>query len=621
MCAAAAVALLCTASPGQTHVVLAALLGLMLLVVVGLLIAAYRRPIVWLGEAAVGIAALAICAVLWATDSGRSVALLAFPLVWTLGALVCRQRWSRALAILLLSQVAALAVGEAAGIFEPVHSSAGWMATGVAFSLLGAHAASTATLSNDVRSHLLALERERNASAAALAQADAAENYDEVTGLPNRRLALSFGEAACRQLDGKRGGQSETVAVTVFEFTDLTVVLDSVGEGARDAYLQEISKRLLGAADGQFVARVAAGEFAVVTVGLVGDDELGVHAGRMLEQVAKRVVVGGIEMVPTVSAGIARYPADGDAFHVVLANAVRACVDSQMSGAGTYRYFDAQTERRTAVQLRLIADLRDALEGGGAGLSLAYQPHVEIVSGTIGGVEALLRWQHPKLGSLPTNEVIELAEQSGLVIPLGAWVLQRACAEAARWKNGPLAHASVSVNVSAVQFERTDIVDTVRKALMASGLPAERLTLEFTEGLMLGESRRLHESLEQLVDMGVRMTVDDFGTGYTNIGYLQRCKIHTLKLDRSFIAAGDDSARTKTLIHAVVALGRALDIDIVAEGIENRNTAMSMMQIGCRYGQGYLWAKPVSAAEMEAAVAERPVFAPILQLGVPFPAA
>ncbi len=334
-------------------------------------------------------------------------------------------------------------------------------------------------------------------------------------------------------------------------------------------------------------------EFVVLMEHIHHEGDAAQLAEKLIQALADPIEVNGRQLHLTTSIGISLYPQDATTAETLTSNADAAMYRAKAAGRNTYQFYTPELTRIAHEQVSLSADLRSAL--GRHELSLVYQPQIHLHNGRVFGVEALLRWHHGKSGLIMPDRFIPLAEDTGLIIPIGAWVLREACAQAKRWLDDGLALERISVNLAGPQIQRGDILETVRRVLAETGLPASKLELEVTESFIMDRTDTLVSVLKSLRHLGVTISVDDFGTGYSSLARLKRLPIDRLKIDRSFVRDlpfdDDDTAITR----AVIALGRSLGLRVIAEGVENAEQAAFLLQAGCHEAQGYYYSKPVSA--------------------------
>jgi diguanylate cyclase (GGDEF)-like protein/PAS domain S-box-containing protein len=409
-------------------------------------------------------------------------------------------------------------------------------------------------------------------------------HHDALTGLANRVTFRERLEEALTQTVGKQG----SLAVFSIDLDYFKDVNDALGHPAGDTLLCEVANRLrqcIGASD--TVARLGGDEFAVVHVGIEGPADASALAVRLLEAVNRPYDIGGQELTVRASIGIALAPADGCDPDRLLKNADLALYQSKSDGRGSYRFFDAGLEARQQARRSLGQDLRLALTRGE--FELFYQPSITLATRQICGCEALLRWRHPDRGLIPPDEFIPLAEDTGLIVPIGEWVLNQACIEATRWPR----KLSVAVNLSPAQFKGRNLVSTVMLALASSGLPASRLELEITESVLLRENEANIAILYQLHALGVRVALDDFGIGYSSLSYLRSFPFDKIKIDRSFVRELPDNGDCRTIIRAVAELANGLGIATTAEGVETQQQMDQVIAEGCTEAQGYFFSRPL----------------------------
>jgi diguanylate cyclase (GGDEF)-like protein/PAS domain S-box-containing protein len=428
--------------------------------------------------------------------------------------------------------------------------------------------------------------------------------HDELTGLANRAL---FEDRLTHALARARRNAA-WVAVLFLDLDDFKPVNDALGHPAGDSLLQEVARRIgecLRASDTG--ARVGGDEFAVLLEDAASPAEADEVAERLLEAIRRPVVLGGQELFPSASLGMALEEAGAATATELLRDADVAMYAAKRTGKGQISRFETAMRTNAVERLHLRADLERAVERGE--LALLYQPIVELDTGAVIEVEALARWHHPLRGLLNPDQFIPLAEETGLIVPIGRYLLRRACAEAATWRaaGGGPSDVSVSVNLSARQLQHAELVDDVRDALRDSGLPASRLVLEVTENVLIDDATRAMEQLEELRSLGARIALDDFGTGYSSLGYVRRFPLDELKVDRSFIDRLGQADSDSALVHTIATLAENLGVRLVAEGIERTEQLTALQDLHCELGQGFLFARPL---ESEALVE-------LLQMGAP----
>ena len=395
-------------------------------------------------------------------------------------------------------------------------------------------------------------------------------------------------------LEGLPSDRGHHVAVLFIDLDDFKTINDSLGHLEGDRLLAEVGTRLLQATRGfDLVARLGGDEFGVLLEGMRAEHDARAVIDRITGVLKRPVVLQTREVVVSASLGVA-FARDAKNADELLRNADVAMYQAKAAGKGRHAEFDHAMHAAAVARLELAADLRFAVERNE--LRLLYQPVVELATGAVVGAEALLRWERPGHGVITPLAFVPLAEETGLIVPVGRWVLRVACAQLARWRASlPGSDAlSMNVNVSGRQLAEDGFVDEVRAAIRDTGVPAELVTLEITESVLVDHASDILTVLHELRAVGVRLAIDDFGTGYSSLGYLQKFPIDVLKIDRSFVngvtRGGSEAALTRT----IVALCAALGLDAVAEGIEQAAQQDALAALGCRRGQGYLFARPLS---------------------------
>jgi len=424
--------------------------------------------------------------------------------------------------------------------------------------------------------------------------------HDALTDLPNRLLLTDrLGVALAR---AQRS--SKPLAVLFLDLDRFKNVNDSLGHEQGDRLLVEAAARLkacVRASD--TVSRQGGDEFLVVLPEIDSAQDAARVAAKLIEAVSQPFVLGGTEYVLTGSIGIACWPENGADAESLLRNADAAMYAAKQAGRNRYQFYSTEMNARAHDRLLLEADLRHAIERHE--LFVAYQPQVDLRTGAPIGAEALLRWQHPRLGLVPPGEFIGIAEDSGQIVAIGAWVLEAACRQQAAWIAGGLSAGFIAVNVSAHQFRQPEFVATVERALAQSGLPGDRLELEVTESVMMQGADLTLRKLEQLDRLGIRLAIDDFGTGYSSLSYLKQFPIDRLKIDQSFTHGLPGDRQSAAISQAVIALGHSLGLSVLAEGIENAEQEAHLRDASCDAGQGYLYAKPMEAQAYAGYLRER----------------
>lgn len=422
---------------------------------------------------------------------------------------------------------------------------------------------------------------------AAQARMDFLAHHDPLTRLPNRLLARDrFHQATSR---AERQGRK--VAVMVLDLDHFKTINDTLGHPAGDSLLLEVAQRLGHCLrDTDTVSRQGGDEFLVLLPDLHESEEAGAIAEKIVAALAHPVELHGRELGTSMSVGIAIHPDDGADFDTLMKKADTALYSAKEAGRNTYRFFDPRMNVDALEHLAIRNDLRRALERDE--FVLHYQPQVAAADGRVLGAEALVRWNHPTRGLVPPGSFIAIAEDCGLIVPLGEWVLRRACADAAEW--WAAGHeVTVAVNLSALQFKRGNLEDSVRAALHQTGLSPGALELELTESILIKDTDNVLAKVRSLHAVGVELSIDDFGTGYSSLSYLQRFQVDKLKIDQSFVRALTHEQDSAAIVTAIIQMAHGLNLKTIAEGVEDDATLAALRRQGCDQIQGYLTGRPM----------------------------
>ena len=413
--------------------------------------------------------------------------------------------------------------------------------------------------------------------------------HDPLTGLPNRALFQALAGKALAETQRTGGG-----VVLLLDLDRFKTINDSLGHSTGDALLKAVGTRLaetLGA--GAWIARFGGDEFAVLLEGMTDSQKAVGAAEAVLKSFSEPFQLSGHDYYVGTSIGVALYPDDGSDAAALLRNADAAAFQAKQRGRNGYAFYQASMNADAESRLTLESGLRQALKHDE--FVLHYQPKVEISTGRLLGAEALVRWQHPTLGTVPPAQFLSIAEENGLILPLGAWVLRTACRQARAWRDGGLGDLRVAVNLSDRQFRHPDLVALVASVLAETGLPPGALEIELTETIIMQDREASTAKIRALKQMGVRLSIDDFGTGYSSLEHLKHFQVDELKIDRAFVREAHTNTQDSAIIQAIVTLAHSLGMMVTAEGVETAEQLACMEACLCDEGQGYFFGHPMAA--------------------------
>jgi diguanylate cyclase len=414
--------------------------------------------------------------------------------------------------------------------------------------------------------------------------------HDALTGIANRVLFVEHMEEAVQT--------RQPFAICVFDLDRFKIINDSLGHGAGDLLLKHVSDRLVSITRStDTLARAGGDEFLVLLRDVGSVLEIEALVARWMSALSQPYHLTGLELHVSPSIGISRYPNDGTNAEDLLSRADEAMYFAKRNGRKTFRFFDSNVMGFSRDRLEIEADLRSALSRGQ--LALHYQPKIDIATGEMRSVEALIRWRHPKRGSIPPGEFIPIAEESGLILEIGDWVIREACRQAREWQQRHMPFLRVAVNVSPLQFRQANFVKKVHAALREHSLDATFLEIELTEATLMSNAETSVALLEELSQLGVVVAIDDFGTGYSSMSYLQRFPIDKLKIDRSFISDVASNAGDASIVRAIISLAHGLRLKVIAEGVESEEQLGILRRMGCDQYQGFYRSAAVPPAEIE----------------------
>jgi diguanylate cyclase (GGDEF)-like protein len=417
--------------------------------------------------------------------------------------------------------------------------------------------------------------------------------FDPLTGLPNRTLLAD--RFAQMIVQAKR--HDKPLGVLFIDLDEFKLVNDTLGHAGGDALLKEVAVRLQSTVrSGDTVARISGDEFAIVLGDLARPEDAAIVAQKVIDRLAAAVEIHGKEVFVTASVGIASFPGDGADAEALIGAADAAMYRAKQAGRNAFQFFTAEINQRSRARAQLGSELRRALER--EEFALVYQPKYDLATRKPRGAEALLRWRHPERGMVSPAEFIPVLEETGLIVPVGDWVLRRACEDLKAWRAAGVELGPVSVNLSARQFRQQDL-DTRIKALVASlGVDPSAIELEITESHLMQDPDHAIRVMRALCDAGMRIAIDDFGTGYSSLAYLTRFPVGSLKIDRSFVKDMASDKNDATIVRTIIEMAHSLGFTVVAEGVETEDQATFLRLLRCEQAQGYLFAKPMIAAEL-----------------------
>ncbi|HEX7029854.1 MAG TPA: EAL domain-containing protein, partial [Gammaproteobacteria bacterium] len=426
-------------------------------------------------------------------------------------------------------------------------------------------------------------------------------HHDAVTGLPNRVLLLDrVAQALARaQRDGR------AVAVLFIDLDGFKAINDTVGHHFGDRFLGEVAARLQNIVrEEDTVARLGGDEFAIVLEGMNSMTDISKVARKLIRDLAAPFLVDGRDMYVTGSIGIARHPTDGTDVQSLLRKADSAMYRAKQVGKNTYRFYSEVEGEEDTARVELEQQLRRAVER--REFVVYYQPQVSIDTSEVVGVEALLRWQHPEQGIVEPNRFIPLLEETGLIVDVGDWVLREVCRHAVGWQTLGLPAVRVAVNLSSKQFTKRDLVGEIARILDETGLDPKRINIEITEGTLASKIDSTIKTLDKLNALGITISIDDFGVGYSSLNYLKRFPIHKLKIDQSFVRDVTTDANDAAIASAIIALAHKLNLEVIAEGVETLEQLFFLSRQGCHEVQGHLISPPLSNKDYVRWIGENP---------------
>ncbi|HEY7771822.1 MAG TPA: EAL domain-containing protein [Marinagarivorans sp.] len=542
-------------------------------------------------EALIWILAILAISILWVSNGHYDAGLMGLPCILIFAAMVGSQRSFNAVLILFVLNILAMGYAQNSGLIvfnQSFHDTSRPITTIIILLVSGL---AVRLLINDYINTI----RNLNSENVKVKESEKAiaflANHDNLTELPNRTLASDRFEQAVQRLT--RNNSNKKIALIFIDLDDFKTINDSLGHETGDRYLVAIAERLRDATRASdTVCRLGGDEFLLILDGLSDERDVSNIAATIQERVSRPVITGQHKLVCSASIGISVYPNDGIRYDELVKKADIAMYRSKEVGRNTFHYYSPSMNSDALERMQLLEDLRTALKHDE--LYVEYQPIVLLNTGKIVGAEALVRWQHPERGLIRPDIFIPLAEKSGLIVEIGAWVLERACRDIARLQQKYSPEFRVAVNVSTIQLKRDDFKERVKAILAEVPIAPNSLELEITESELLSDSPEFDEAVEQLKMMGISLAIDDFGTGYSNLGYVQKIKVAKLKIDRSFVTGIEGNLDNQAIVRAVHNIADGLIMSTVAEGVESAQELQFLKQLGITHGQGYLWSRPIS---------------------------
>ena len=417
--------------------------------------------------------------------------------------------------------------------------------------------------------------------------------HDALTGLPNRYLLDDY----LKKYLARAKRNEYKLGIMFIDLDRLKRINDTLGHDIGDKVLKQVAQRLgESMRENDVICRQGGDEFIIVLDQVEGENHITKVGDRILDHLSEPYIINDIEVYATPSIGISIYPDDGMDGDELVKMADMAMYHAKKNGGNDYQFYSEELNTKNERRLKLESRLVDALEY--QEFILHYQPQIDLQSSNVVGVEALIRWQHPELGLVPPNEFIYLAEETGLIIPLGNWVLKEACRQNMRWQKKGFAPVSMAVNVSAYQLQNKNFVTNVKQVLEETGMEAKYLELEITENTMC-DMKKANDVISQLKKIGVRVSIDDFGTGYSVLNILSNISFDKLKIDKSFIAQLSSSSNMEELVKTIIQMGKTLSFNVIAEGVEDDKQIEFLKDKMCNLGQGYFFSRPVQASDLD----------------------
>ena len=536
---------------------------------------------------------------MWPNEGARDEILLVFPAIFTFSVLSGSVITSFILLILVVANILLMGYLEQFELFVFVPARNNLNTSTLIVILIAVTSFAIWLMARDLRHALKSLKLENSRVLESQEEIQKLVHFDALTGLPNRSLAKIRFEFTLNQSIR----DSSMLCLLLIDLDDFKHVNDTLGHDSGDRFLITIGSRIKSAVrDSDTVCRLSGDEFLIISSNVSSDEDALKIASHISDCVQKPIDLDGNKLMTTCSIGIAMAPEDGTSFEELCQRADMAMYKGKEKGKNEAQFFNPDWMESRSQSLALTADLRLALSGNQ--LEVYYQPKVQLHDAKIIAAEALLRWHHPTLGFVSPEIFIPLAENSGQIVEIGKWVIEQACEKLTLWRKLNPAF-SIAVNVSSIQFKRGDLSEFLKKTLQKYQLPGQSLELEFTESLLMANTQEVASELQLIKQLNISLAIDDFGTGYSNLSYLQNFEIHTLKIDRSFMYQLTENKKNKAIVRAIIQMAHSLNIQVVAEGIEDAETADIITSFDCAIGQGFFWYKPIPADAFTALIQVR----------------
>lgn len=539
---------------------------------------------------------LLVCFFAWTNDGIRDESIMAFPGIIIFAGVLGKRRLQSILLTVMIVFLLGAGVASEFGVLPEHHIDPGmFSATSISIILL-LTTISISLLTRDLKGALERLVQENVQVVSSQKRIEDLIYFDALTGLPNRILAKDrFNHAAAKSKDN-----GTSVGLLYLDLDDFKTINDSLGHKMGDEFLKHIARQLQGALkESDTVCRLGGDEFLVILEDIKSRNCTLETIEKIQKNLSEPLDIIGNVLVSSASIGIAFYPEDGTRFIELKKKADMAMYHAKQSGRNAFHYFDENMNQGALKRLTVSVDLRSAIEN--QELELYYQPKISLADNKVIGAEALIRWHHPENGLISPAVFIPIAESSGLITEIGNWVIDEACKHCAQL-NGLERRSdfSMALNVSPIQFKRGNLQEVLTSAIQTHGVKAANIEVEFTESVLVDNHAEIEQILSSMKQSGIQFAIDDFGTGYSNLGYLKSFQIDTLKIDRSFISSLLESDKDLVIVNAIINLSKELGFSVVAEGVEDLQTANKLKDIGCDIGQGFYWAKPMTYSELEA---------------------